>query len=101
MDEVAKMTLLDDSSYVQSRISMTEPTTMDHWLSILLKFNAQFSIDFDESVKILDVVLKTKFSNEFVNDWIMRPLLDEENVFKNIKLLHYQDYSNIKLVVNI
>ena len=58
MDEVAKITLSDDSSMVSSLFSMM-PRTMDHWES--QSFTPEFSIDFDEPVKILDVVLKPKF----------------------------------------
>ena len=58
MNEGAKITLLDGSSADSSLFSMM-PTTMDHWVSE--SSTPEFSIDFDEPVKILDVVLKPKF----------------------------------------
>ena len=74
----AKVTLRDGSSDVSSLISKTRPTTTDHWQSESV--NPQFTIDFDEPVEILDVVLKPKF---VVSEAAAKakPMREEEGVF--------------------
>ena len=75
MDEVAKVSL-DGSVDVSSMISMTMPTTMDHWQSE--SSNPLISIDFDEPVEIFNVVLIPKYvvsdaqpGNHFFQNWYL------------------------------
>ena len=59
MDEVAKIDLVDVAEGFAIMRPLDMPTTINHWQSA--SFNPHIFIDFDEPVKIFDVVLKPKF----------------------------------------
>ena len=82
MNEDAELTLLDGASDDSTIISMTMPTTTDHWLSD--SFNPKISIDFDKPVEILDVILKPKF---VVSDSTSEFMQSQEvqNVFEGVE----------------